>query len=150
LIAALDASDVKRWINDAALIYPLANTAHVIGAILLAGTIILLDLRVLNYARALPADALSRAVTPLAASGLALLLASGAILFLSDPRTLAGSPLFQAKLGLIALALLNALAFRRRWRLVGEVSPPRARLMAALSIVLWLSVVILGRLIAYF
>ena len=50
----------------------------------------------------------------------------------------------------IALALLNALAFRRRWRLVGDVSLPRARLMAALSIVFWLSVVILGRLIAYF
>lgn len=149
-IAALDASGVKRVINDASWLYPAANTAHVIGAILLVGTIILLDLRVLNYARPLGADALSRAVTPLAAGGFALLILSGAVILLSDPLTFARSPLFQAKLALIVLATLNAFAFRRRWAKVEDVAPPPARVMAALSIAFWIGVVTLGRLIAYF
>lgn len=150
LIAALDASGVKQWINDAALVYPLANIAHVIGAILLVGTILLLDLRVLNYARPLGAAALSRAVTPLAAAGFVVLILSGVILFLADPLNFAKSPLFQVKLVLILFAALNAFVFRRRWAALAEDAPKQARIMAALSLVFWLSVVILGRLIAYF
>ncbi len=149
LIAALDASGVKQWINDVAWVYPFANTAHVIGAILLVGTILLLDLRVLNYARPLGAAALSRAVTPLAAAGFVILIASGVILFLADPLNFAKSPLFQVKLALIVLAALNAFAFRRRWVTLAEDSPAQARIMATLSLGFWLSVVILGRLIAY-
>lgn len=150
LIAALDASGAKRWINDIAWVYPFANTAHVIGAIMLVGAILLLDLRVLNYARPLGAAALSRAVTPLAAGGFVVLIASGVILFQADPLNFAKSPLFQVKLVLIMLAALNAFVFRKRWATLAEDSPAQARIMAMLSLVFWLSVVILGRLIAYF
>ena len=57
------------------------------------------------------------------------------------------------KLLLIALALANAVAFRFIWQRRIEQwdaePPPLGRLMAAASILLWLSVAALGRWIAY-
>jgi len=132
------------------LIYPIANTAHVIGAIMVVGAIGILDLRVLGYGRDLPTHRLSSALTPIAVAGLALMVISGVLLFVADARALAGSPIFLTKLGLIALAGLNALAFRVGWRRLDDHPPVSARLLAGLSLALWLAVVIAGRLIAYF
>jgi hypothetical protein len=132
-----------------ALAYPIANTAHVLGVILLVGVIGLLDLRLLGYGRGVSAAALSAAALPLAAAGFALAAASGTAMFLADVRALAASPLFLAKLGLIGLAGLNALAFRCIPEALAEPAPPRAKIAALASLILWIGAVILGRLIAY-
>lgn len=136
------------WASESALAYPVANTAHVIGAILLVGSIGLFDLRVLGYARDVPLVALGRALPRLAVLGFGLMVISGAVLFASDARALAGSSLFQAKLIFIMLAGANALAFRR----MGPLGAPPTfilRTLAALSLALWLCVVVAGRWIAY-
>lgn len=133
-----------------AFVYPAANTAHVIGAIMLVGAIGLLDLRILGYARGLAPEALTRAATPIAFSGFAIMLFSGAILFLADAETLAASALFRVKLALIALAVLNALYFRMRWPHLAEPLPQSARLLAGASLAFWVAIVVLGRLIAYY
>lgn len=120
-----------------------------IGAILLVGAIGLLDLRMLGYARGAPLPVLSRALTPLAAGGFVLMVISGSVLFAADAMALIGSSLFLIKLGLILLAGLNALAFRAAFARRDEPLPPPARMLAATSLALWLSVVIAGRWIAY-
>jgi hypothetical protein len=51
----------------------------VIGAILLVGGIGLLDLRLLGYGKGISPAALSRAVTPLALAGLAIMVVSVAL-----------------------------------------------------------------------
>ena len=120
------------------------------GAILVVGGIGLLDLRLLGYGRRLDPAVLSRAVTPLALAGFGVMVASGALMFVADAEALAGSTLFQVKLALIGLAGLNALAFRRMFRQLATDIPRAARLLGAGSLGLWLGVVVLGRLIAYF
>lgn len=127
----------------------MANTAHVIGAILLVGSIGLLDLRLLGYARGASLPVLARALTPLAASGFALMVASGSVLFAADARALAGSGVFLIKLGLILLAGINALAFRAAFAGRDEPLPALAKGLAAASLGLWLGVVVAGRWIAY-
>ncbi len=114
-----------------------------IGAILLVGSIGVLDLRLLGYGRGLALDALSRAMIPLAVGGFIVMVASGAVLFAADATAMAGSAAFRLKLVLIALAGLNALAFRRL------ANAPAARVLALASLGLWLGVVIAGRMIAY-
>jgi hypothetical protein len=114
------------------------------------GAIGVVDLRVLGYGRALPMQRLSAALTPIALAGFAVMVFSGILLFVADARALAGSSLFLVKLSLIALAGLNALAFRIGWRRLDDHPPVTARVLAAASLALWLSVVIAGRLIAYF
>jgi hypothetical protein len=133
--------------------YPLANILHLFGLALLAGGIMAVDARILGAWRRLPLAALSAALTPVAVAGLVLFALSGFAMFASDAAALVASPVFLAKLGVIGLALANALAFRRtsHGRLGAWASgvPVAARAMAAASLALWTAAIILGRMIAY-
>lgn len=117
---------------------------------MVVGAIGVLDLRLLGYASGLPVQRLSAALTPIALAGFAIMVISGALLFLADARALAGSTLFLIKLGLIVLAGLNALSFRIGWQGLDDRPPLSARVLAGASLTLWLAVVVAGRLIAYF
>jgi hypothetical protein len=149
----LDAIGLGGWMRGSTLAYPVVNILHLVGLVLLVGGIGVLDLRLAGLWRRVPLGPLAAALQPLAAAGLAVMIASGAMLFAADGRALAASPLFQAKLGLILLAIGNALAFRWRYRrrLAANVvrMPPGGRLLAFTSLALWLAILVCGRLIAY-
>lgn len=153
LAEAIGASDFGQWASASPIAYPLANVVHLLGLVMLVGAIGILDLRLAGLFRAIPVVALSRALTPIALVGLVLMLPSGATMFAADAPPMAASPIFRTKLLLIALALANAIAFRILWRDridTWDVAPPIAgRLMAAGSVVIWLAVAALGRMIAY-
>jgi hypothetical protein len=148
----LDAAGVSQWSRGSAWAYPVANTFHLLGLVMLVGGIGVVDLRLAGLWRNLPVASLSRALTPVALVGLVILAASGTILFAADGAALAGSATFHRKLVLVAVALANALVFRLVWQRrveAGGSVPPLARLVAAASLLLWLSVATLGRWIAY-
>ncbi|WP_448581627.1 hypothetical protein [Thermaurantiacus sp.] len=147
LAAALETGALGAWARGSGLAYPVANTLHLFGLVLLVGAIGLLDLRLLGAFRALPLATLSAALTPLGLAGLAVCALTGAVLFAADARALVTNPAFLWKGGLIAIALANALLFRACWR-GGEPRVP-LRAMALASLVLWLAVATLGRFIAY-
>jgi hypothetical protein len=152
LAAALEASALGAWARDG-WHYPIVNVLHLIGLALLVGPIVLLDLRLLGFGRAFAPDAVSAAVTPLAAGGLLLMLASGIALLVADAAALAANRMLLLKLLLVALGLANAIAFRVlygrhlvRWQ---QAVPLPARVQASLSILTWGSALVAGRLIAY-
>lgn len=149
----LDAVGVGPYAREGAWAYPLFNSLHLLGLVMLVGGIGVVDLRLAGLWRGLPAVALSRALTPVALGGLALLVLSGTVLFASDGTALARSETFHCKLVLIALALANALLFRLVWQrrveAGGEVPPLIGRISALVSLLMWLGVGALGRLIAY-
>lgn len=120
---------------------------------MLIGGIGILDLRLAGLFRRIPTAELASAVTPIALAGLLLLIPSGVTMFAADASALVNSTTFRTKLILIALALANAVAFRILWQgriEQWDVRPPVwGRLMAAISLLLWLSVAALGRWIAY-
>ena len=79
---------------------------------------------------------------------------TGVLLFAINATTKARQPVFYIKLLLIALALLVTAAIRRtaeRGSAFDDAAPaaPRARRLAALSLLLWAGVVTAGRLMAY-
>lgn len=152
--AALEASGVGAWMRGSLYAYPAANILHLLGLVLLAGPILLLDLRFLGLGRGvLGAREASRALTPFAIAGLALFALTGPLLFAADARALAGSGLMWAKLALIVAALLNAALFRALWRARYDdwdrAAPLAGRAQAAASIALWLTAAGLGRMVAY-
>lgn len=149
LAEAIEGTAFATWATESAFAYPVANTAHVIGAILLVGAIGLLDLRLLGYAKGAPLPVMARALTPIALIGFAVMVISGAVLFAADASALAGSDIFLIKLGLIALAGVNALAFRFAFGRHDDPVPVGAKVMATASLGLWLVVVVAGRWIAY-
>ncbi|MFQ3595291.1 MAG: DUF6644 family protein [Sphingomonadaceae bacterium] len=147
LAAAIEASQLGQWARGSALAYPVANTLHLLGLVLLLGAIGLLDLRLAGAWRKLPLPPLAATLTPLAVLGFLLLLATGAILFAADARALVRNPVFLWKVGLVGLALLNAAVFRLLWK--GGEAPAALGFLALVSLGLWLAVGALGRWIAY-
>ena len=145
----LDAIGVGGWARGSDRVYPIANVLHLLGLVMLVGGIGVVDLRLAGAWRALPVESLARALTPLAVAGLLLMAASGTVLFAADGAALAESGTFKTKLLLIAVAVANALFFRWRGRRLGGGPDVMARMLAMLSIVLWLSVAYAGRMIAY-
>jgi hypothetical protein len=136
------------------LLYPGVEILHILGFVTLVGAIGLLDLRVLGLGRTISLEALARLTIPLAAAGLALAIAMGLLLFSADAAHVVENPSFRVKLVLIGLSLANiAAAHAGPWRTLvswGAEPPVRARLHAAFSLLLWIAVILAGRLIAYF
>lgn len=151
--AWLDTIGVGPWSRGSALVYPVANTLHLLGLIMLVGGIGVVDLRVMGVWRALPVAEIARALTPVAIAGLVLMAATGIILFAADGTALAKSAVFARKLVIIAFAVANAIAFRLLWSAQmprwSATAPGAARAMAGLSLALWLAAGASGRLIAY-
>lgn len=149
----LNAAGMGPWARDGAWVYPIANSLHLLGLVMLVGGIGVVDLRLAGLWRNLPAAGLTRALTPVALGGLTLLVLSGTILFAADGTALARSTTFHRKLVLITLALANALLFRLVWQrrveAGDEVPPMIGRTSALASLVMWLGVGMLGRMIAY-
>lgn len=137
-------------LRESTLAYPLVNAAHIVGIALLFGAIVSLDLRLIGWrSSAVAVDPLAALLIPVAIAGFVVAASAGLLLFATDAQAYAASPLFQAKVAIIAAALLNALWLRLiDWR---SADPPRRRLAAAgvASILLWSSAILLGRLIGY-
>jgi hypothetical protein len=149
--AALGASAFAGWARGPA--YAWLNVGHLLGLVLLVGSIGILDLRLCGLGRAVPLPPLARFLTPLALAGLIVAIPTGFGLFAADATSLVGSATFRWKLALVALGLLNAAAFRLAWnrQLEGWDERPSVagRALAAASLVIWLAVGTLGRMIAY-
>lgn len=148
IAASLEGSAFGEWMR-AGWSYPIANVLHLIGLALLVGPILLLDLRVLGFARDLPLDRVSSVITPFVVCGIVLATITGFALFAADAQALVRNPLLWVKLVAVVVALINAAMFRRAFRNTATTTPALARAMAAFSIVLWTGVLVAGRMIAY-
>jgi hypothetical protein len=124
--------------------------------VLVAGTIMLVDLRLLGVAlRREPVAAVVGRIVPWTLRGFALMFVTGTLLFSSEAVKLYHSPAFRIKLGLLALAGLNALIFHLTiYRDVANwdqqaPAPLRARVAGLLSLAFWIAIIAAGRAIAY-
>lgn len=153
-LAAIGSSDVAAFLRSSQYIYPLVNAAHILGFALLVGTIAVLDARILGFARTIPLAEAARLLLPFTVAGLVLAIVTGAALFMVKPQEYWANPVFLTKLGLVVLAMANALSLRLRpaWQLAlhGGGVAPGLRITAALSLCLWAAVLVAGRLIAFF
>jgi hypothetical protein len=135
------------WISSHPWAYPALEVVHIVGIALLLGNLVLLELRVLGAAPALPLAALARAALSLVVLGFCLAAATGLLMFASQPMELLANRVFTVKLGLVALAGCNAAWFHGRGSL--QRGDALAKAQALLSLGLWLAVVACGRFIAY-
>jgi hypothetical protein len=148
-MTALEQSGLGAAARGSAWVYPLANLGHVLGAALLVGAIVTLDIQVLRRTKDL--GVLVRAITPVAAFGLALQVASGLVLLSADAMPVVVNKVFQFKMAMFALGLVNVAAFRWRFGSALAAGAPLngADWFAAVSLASWLSVLLAGRFIAY-
>lgn len=136
-----------QWITAHPVAYPALEVVHIVGIALLLGSLVLFELRVWGAGAALDLAALGRLALPLSLAGFGLVAASGLVMFATQPGELLANRAFVVKMGLVGAAGLNAALFHARGGL--RRADAAARAQTALSVGLWLAVIICGRWIAY-
>ena len=121
--------------------YLFVNATHILGIGLLLGAILPLDLRLLGLFRGVPLAVVMPFLIRIAATGLAIAITAGLWLFSVKPAEYIANEAFLWKMALLVLALANIILQHR-------LAQP-SRVLAASSIVLWLSVLIAGRWIGF-
>lgn len=151
---------VEQWPLAVAMrqelwLYPSVEILHILGFVTLVGSIAMLDLRLLNLSRQLSVRGLARHLLPWTLGALIVIVPTGLLMFMAHATDFISNSAFIAKLTLISGASLNAVAFHlgpyrsvEHWD-SGTATPLRARLHAALSLIIWMGVITCGRLLAY-
>ena len=134
----------------------LVEGSHLIGLMLFAGTILVVDLRLLGVTfRRTPVSVVSDKVLPLTVFGFIFVVITGLALFYAKPLFYYHNIWFRVKMIVLAIALINILVFHSRIQKTqgswdSDAKPPTgARTAAALSLLTWLAVITCGRFIAY-
>ncbi len=143
---------MRQWLY----LYPAVETIHITGIALLFGSVAVLDLRLVGLSRKIPVRTLARHVLPWTAASFLLIVPSGFAMFTAHASEFIGNPVFALKMCLILAAGVNAAVFHagvfraaERWD-VGVMPPAAARAAGAISLLVWISVIACGRLLAYF
>jgi hypothetical protein len=143
-------------IRESALVYPVIMTTHLTCIAVFGGMILMTDLRLLGVAMT------DRSVTdvvnqfrPWKRVGFCIMVTMGALLASSEAVKYSPNPFFWAKMSLLVLVAVHAAIFRplvyNNTAAIDKASalPGRAKLAGALSLVIWLGILTMGRLIGY-
>lgn len=156
IFMAIEGSALGAAIRQSSVAYFAANVGHIVFLMIFAGAIAIMDLRLAGaLANTSPAYVVRMARRAAVLAFLGLLL-TGSVMFVAEASHIILNPVFLFKLGLIALGLLNVLAFETFTMPKIHDLPPLAPLPAAArragiaSLAIWLAVAICGRSIAYF
>jgi len=154
VLSALQDSAFASWVQQSA--YPVVITFHAIGLATLVGLLMVIDLRVLGFAKALPLPALRQLMT-VVWTGFWINAISGTMLFCIDAKKDYYSLLFRTKLSAIAIGLILGTIIKSKvlstpgaLQSPHEDTSPAARALASLSLICWIGAIISGRLLAYF
>jgi hypothetical protein len=143
-------------IRESIWVYPILDVLHCVGILLVAGTIVVVDLRLLGFGmRRFPVSSVVGQVLPWTLAGFGFMALTGSLLAWSEPLRLYHSLFFPWKLLFLAMAGANSLLFHYGiYREVGKwdsarLTPARARLAGVVSIVCWICVIAAGRAVGY-
>ena len=135
--------------------WPAVESIHFVGLTLLFGSIAVWDLRLMGFLRDMPAAAFHKLV-PFATIGFAINLASGSLFLVTFPDQYVYNVAFHLKMLCLILAGANVMvfyltSFRRMAALgPGDQPPALGRLAGAVSLGLWMIVIVCGRMITFF
>jgi len=143
-------------LHESRYAYDLIESVHVWTLCLFFGLAVLFDLRLLGWTmRSVPVSEVASRLLPWTVVGFISMVISGTLLFLAIPLRSYQNIFFRTKMVMLLLAGLNVWIFHsgvyRRvatWD-VARVPPRAARVAGALSLALWVCIVLSGRMIAY-
>jgi hypothetical protein len=155
----IEKSPLGAGVRDSVWIFPVVESIHILGIVLLVFTAALVDLRLLGTGllRRRPIAEVARVLLPWTWLGIAGMIVTGVLLFASEAASKCyESRAFYVKMILLALAIVNAgitwFAVRRNAEQWDQAAgtPSGTKLMAVFSLLAWVGVVFAGRGIAYF
>jgi hypothetical protein len=151
----LEASSLSQAMRGSLWMYPIVEIVHIVGFVILVGSVAMFDLRVLGLSKGLPVERLGRHLLRWSVASLALTVPAGLMMFSAHPQDFIGNRIFLLKMLLIMTAAVNAAMFHiGPYRTVDQWdaqvrAPISAKLHAAFSLLIWIAVISCGRLLAY-
>ena len=152
----LEHTSVGTAIRESLWLFPVIETVHIFGIILLVGGTSILDLRLMGLTfREEPVTKLARRFLPWAWAGFIIQVTTGLLMFASEATKMYINTAFQIKMLMILAAGVNAFVFHSlAYQSVGKwekdpVAPLSARIAGLVSILFWFGIVAAGRWIAY-
>lgn len=152
----LSNTPVSMTVQNVTWIIPTVQTVHIVCIAVVIGSMAMLDLRLFGIAGL--SDSVSgtaRRLLPWVWWSLPVLLLTGIVLIIGEPPRELENPTFIKKMLLLVAAIVVTAGFQSTLRKdVGfwEATPGRrigAKVLAVVSIALWIAIVFAGRLIAY-
>ena len=148
----------STWLSETMIAlqwaFPICEAIHFVGLCILMGSITVIDLRLLGFARSLPTRVIHQ-LLPWAWIGFSINLITGTLFYFSGPDFYYTNVAFRIKMVLILLAGANALWFQLtvnrdldNWP-EGADAPSQVKAMAGISLGLWVGVICFGRFIMY-
>lgn len=156
ILQAIHDLGFSERLRNSSWLFPAVETIHVIAIVYVFGSIARLDLRLMGWAWTdRPITQITEEMLPYAWTGFAIAAVFGTMMWMSDPLTYLGVTFFDVKMIALALAFTNMFYFQSvilpsaaKWD--SDPVPPRpVRLAGALSLSLWLLVLVCGRFIGF-
>ena len=152
---AIEGLAIAKAMRENLWLYPSVEIVHIVGFVILVGSVVMFDLRVLGLSRGVSVRALARHLLPWSVAALALIVPTGLMMFSAHADDFLNNRAFQVKMALLLAAGINAAMFHAgpyasvaRWD-VNAPAPLAARASVAASILIWIGVIACGRLLAY-
>jgi hypothetical protein len=152
----LAATSISHTIQTTGWVIPTLQTIHILSVAIVFSSAILVDLRLWRLLnRDVPLPEITRRFLPVIWPVLAVLLITGALLIIGEPRRSLLNSTFYIKMGLLAFAIL--LTAWLQWSVSSSPNfwdKDRGRRMAgqlaaSVSILVWCGILFAGRWIAY-
>jgi hypothetical protein len=154
-----------EWLSQTALslaiqshewVIPSLQSVHIVAIGVVLGSVLMIDLRIIGWAGRDQSLAQTTArFGPWLSWALFVLLVTGAAMIVGEPARQLLALSFWLKMGLVGIGSLVALMFKRslerhgdHWETV-RLEQKNVRVLAAVTFLIWIAVVVLGRLIAY-
>lgn len=151
----LTSTPINAFVMGYRWVWPISESLHFCGLVLMAGTVGTFDLRLLGLARGIPPAVLHRALR-FGLIGFAVSVITGSLFIFGQPDQYFYNDAFKVKAVCLVLLGLNAAAFYRLEArsvfALGAASeaPPRAKLIACASLTLLVLIMLSGRMLTFF
>jgi hypothetical protein len=150
---------ITSWsvkLHESQYAYPIVESIHVWTLCVFFGLAVFFDFRLLGWTmRRVPVSEMSRRLLPWTIGGFVVMVISGMLLFSAIPVRTYQNIFFRFKMLLLVLAglnvwIFNSKVYRRIETWDRDAVPPRAaKIAGALSLILWIGIIVSGRMIAY-
>jgi hypothetical protein len=156
ILESIEGSALANWMRYTNSAMPVVEATHVLAAVLLFGTVLIVDLRLLGFLDSSRAfTRVGRETLPLTWIAFCVSIVTGSLMFTTGAQTYFVNNAFQLK----ALALLGAGLNMALFQLLtargvtawdqNKPVPCAARMAGLVSLLLWAAVVLLGRWIGF-
>jgi hypothetical protein len=156
LIQAVNDSAIGTVIRENGVIFPWLEVVHVMAITTVVGSIAIVDLRLIGVAStSYPVSRLTKAMLPLTWIAFAVALVSGLLMVSSQPANYIANFAFRMKMVMLLAAGLNMAMFHlltargmHLWDR-GAAIPLSAKAAGLISLLIWATIVALGRWIGF-